>query len=275
MPAAVSWRYDHTTEPWLRWLLLASTAAVYGAVGVVLAGAAVALLVALVSGSTELRLLVVVLALVGGPLSLLYLLPLLRDPDQRPTLYPEGVGPGLAARERVAAGATGTLVLAGAAWVEPPLAAGLFLAGALAGLLALTCSTRGRIDPATATAESGPREWDLSRVTGYTVRRIGPLAVISLEASGPGRFGTTPSRIAVPTGVVDEVAAALDAAASGADPAEGRDPNPAVRAVAVLFALLFAAGGVAATLFAGAVGWYAAAVGLLFAGVFLLVAREG
>lgn len=276
MPSAVSWRYDTTTERWLYWLLLAGVAAVYGAFGVVLAGAAVALLLALVGGSTGLRLLVVVLVLVGGPFSLLYLLPMLRDPAQRPTLYPDGVERWLHSRERMGAGVVGALVLAGSAWVDPRLAAGLFLGGACAGLLVLLCSTRGRIDPGTATAESGLREWDLSRVTGYTARRVGPLAVVTLEASGPGSFGTVPSRITVPTAVLGDVRAALDAVVSETDEDEGgRDPNPAVRAVAVAFAVLFAGGGVAAALFAGAVGWYAAAVGLLFAAVFLLVAREG
>lgn len=276
MPAAISWRYDHTSEPWLRWLLLLGSAAVYGVFGVVLAGAALALLVALAAGSTELRLLVVVLALVGGPFSLLYLLPMIRDPDQRPRFYPDGVEPSLHARERVAAGVAGTVVLAGAAWVDPSIAAGLFLGGACAGLLALCCSTRGQIDPETATAESGPREWDLSRVTGYTVRRLGPIAVVSLDASGPGSFGTVPSRITVPTAVLEDVTAALDAVVTGTDEErDGRDPNPTVRIVAILFAVLFAGGGAAAALFAGAVGWYAAAIGLLFAAIFLLVAREG
>ena len=277
MPSTVSWRYDTTTERWLYWLLLVGAAAVYGAFGVVLAGAAIALFLVLVGGSTGLRLLVALLVLVGGPFSLLYLLPMLRDPAQRPTFYPDGVERRLRTRQRVGVGVVGALVLAGSAWVDPRLAVGLFLGGACAGLLALTCSTRGCIDPGTATAESGPREWDLSRVTGYTIRRIGPLAVVSLEASGPGSFGTVPSRIAVPTAVVADVRAALDAVVAdvGEGDEGGRGSNPAVRAVAVAFAVLFAGGGVAAALFAGAVGWYAAAVGLLFAGVFLLVAREG
>jgi hypothetical protein len=119
----------------------------------------------------------------------------------------------------------GTVVLAGATWVDPALAVGAFLGGVLAGPLVLCCSTRGRIDPGTATVESGPRGWDLSRVTGYTAWRVGPLTVVSES--------------------------------------DGTD------------AVLFAGGGVAAALFAGAVGWYAAAIGLLFAAVFLLVAREG
>jgi hypothetical protein len=275
MPSAVSWRYDHTTERWLRWCLLAGVAALFGAYALAIAGAAVSLLLALVAGSTGLRLLVALLALVGGPFSLLYLLPLLRDPDQRPRLPGGSADGSLLTRERVVAGVLGAVVLAASFRVEPPIGIGLFLVGALAGLVAVCCSTRGRIDPGTATAETGSREWDLSRVTGYTTRRAGPLAVVSLGAAGPGSFGTVPSRIVVPTDALDDVTAALDAVVADVGGEAGRDPNPAVRAVAVAFALLFAGGGAAAAVFVGTVGWYAAAIGLLFAAVFLLVAREG
>jgi hypothetical protein len=275
MPSAVSWRYDHTTERWLRWCLLAGVAALFGAYALALAGAAVSLLLALVAGSTGLRLLVALLVLVGGPFSLLYLLPLLRDPDQRPRLLAGNADGSILTRERVVAGVLGAVVLAASFRVEPHLGIGLFLVGALAGLVAVCCSTRGRIDPGTATAETGSREWDLSRVTGYTTRRAGPLAVVSLHASGPGRFGTVPSWILVPVPALEDAAAALDAVAAGAEAGTDREPNPAVRAVAVGLAVISAAGGLAAALFVELVGWYAAAIGLLFAAVFLLVAREG
>ena len=275
MPSTVSWRYDYTTEPWLRWCLLAGVAAVLGGYLGALAGAATSLVVLLVAGSVEVRLLVVLLALVGGPFSLLYLLPMLRDPDQRPTLYPEDVEGRVLTRERVVASVVGAVVLGAAFRFEPLLGVGLFLAGALAGLLALLCSTRGRIDPGTATAETGSREWDLSRVTGYTTHRAGPLAVVSLQASGPGAFGTVPSWLLVPVPALEDATGALDAAVAGTGGGTGREPNPAVRAVAVGLAALSAGGGVAAALFVELVGWYAAAVGLLFAAVFLLVAREG
>jgi hypothetical protein len=275
MPSSVSWRYDHTTEPWLRWCLLAGVAVLFGAyLGMVLA-AAVSLALVLVAGSVELRLLVVLLALVGGPFSLLYLLPMIRDPDQRPTLYPEGAERRLLTRERVVAGVVGAVVLAVAFRVEPLLAGGLFVTGALAGLVAVLCSTRGRIDPETGTVETGEREWNLSRVTGYSVRRIGPLAVVSLDASGPGRFGTVPSRIAVPVPVLDDATAALDRVVAEADGTSGREPNPTVRVVAAAIAVLFAGGGVAAAVFVDSFDWFVAAYGLLFASLFALVAREG
>lgn len=275
MSPGVSWRYDHTTEPWLRWCLLAGVAAVFGGYALALSGAAVSLVLVLVAGSVELRLLVVLLALVGGPFSLLYLLPMVRDPDQRPRLSPEGAERPPVTRERVVAAAVGAVVLGTAFRVEPPLAGGLFAAGALTGLVAVLCSGGGQIDPGAASAEYGGREWDLSRVTGYSVRRVGPLAVVSLRASGPGTFGTVPSRMVVPVPALPDVTAALDDVVSEPRETGGRDPNPAVRAVAVALALLFAGGGVAAWVFVDAFDWPVAVFGLLFGSLFLLVAREG
>lgn len=43
MPSVVSWRYDSTTEPWLRWCLLAGVAAAFEAYVGALAGLVVSL----------------------------------------------------------------------------------------------------------------------------------------------------------------------------------------------------------------------------------------
>jgi hypothetical protein len=220
-------------------------------------------------------LLVVLLALVGGPFSLLYLLPMVRDPDQRPALYPEGTERRILTRERVLAGVVGAVVLTVAFRVEPLLDGGLFVAGALAGLVAVLRSTRGRIDPEAGVLVTGEREWDLSRMTDYTVRRLGPFAIVSLDPSGPGRIGTVPSRIAVPVPVLDDATAALDRVVAGVGGTSGREPNPTVRLVAVALALLFAGGGVAAAVFVDSFDWFVTAYGLLFASLFVLVAREG
>jgi len=275
MPSPVSWRYDYTTEPWLRWLVRAGAGAVFGAYTGMLATLAVAAVAVLVGGSPEVRLVVVVLALVGGPFSLLYLLPVLTDPDQRPHLAFSGRERRVPVREWVVSGLVGAVVLGGAVWVDPRLAAALFVGGLLAGVVGVLCSTRGTVDPETATAESGPREWDLSRVSGYTTRRVGPLVVVSFAAAGPGRFGTVPSRIVVPAAVADDVAAALDAIVAEVHEDDGRDANPTVRAVAIALAVLSAGGGLAASTLGGPVGWYVAATGVVFAGIFLLVAVEG
>ena len=115
-------------------------------------------------------------------------------------------------------------------------------------------------------------------MTGYRVRRLGPVAFVTLRTPNrPGQF-VTPSLVRVPT---DRLAAARDAldavvVANEREEPSGRDPNPAVRAAGVALALLFLAVGAGALAVVGAgVGWYVALLSWLFAGIFLLVAREG
>lgn len=274
MPLAVSWRYDYGTEPWLRWLVRAGLAALFGGYVGILALLAVAVVTILVAGRPELRLLVVVLALVGGPFSLLYLLPMLRDRSQRPRTF-TGRERVIPIREHVACAAVGAAALGGAFLVDPRLAGGLVACGLAAGVVAYVCSTRGEIDPESGTAQNDSREWDLSRVTDYSTRRLGPFALVSLSASGPGSFGTVPARLLVPRSVAADVTAALDAVVARGDEHDGRDPNPAVRAVALGFAVVLLVGAVVLTQVAGPVGWYAAVFAGLFAAIFLAVAREG
>jgi len=274
MSAPVSWEYDYTTEPWLRWLVRAGAASVFGGYLGMVSTSLFGLVAVLLAGDPGLTMLVAVLALVGGPFSLLYLWPMLRDADQRPGPF-TGRERRVPIREWAVAGVVGVVALAGAMVVDPLLAGALFGCGLVAGVVGVLCSTRGTVDPETATMERNHREWDLSRVTDYGTRRVGPLVVISFEATGPGSFGTVPSRIAVPAAVADEVTGVLDAIVERDHETDSRDPNAAVRAVAVLFALMFAGGGVAGAVFLDRLGWYVGLLGLLFAGIFLLVAREG
>lgn len=275
MPAPVAWEYDYTTEPWLRWLARAGAAAVGGAY----VGALVALLTgvatALVYGSTAVRLLVVVLALVGGPVSLLYLYPVLTDPDQRPAPF-SGRERRLPRREWVVSALVGAAVLGGAVLVDPLLAGALFAGGFLAGVVAVGCSTHGEIDPETGVMNGTYGEWHLRRMTGYRTRTVGPLTVVSLAASGPGRFGSVPSRVLVPTADLGDVTDALDAVVRAETHRDRRASNTAVRAVATLFALSCFGGGAAAVAAMGApLGLYLGAIGFVFGVVFVLVAREG
>jgi hypothetical protein len=278
MSGAVEWRHDATTEPWLRVALLTGGALLYGAFTLLLAAALAALVWVLWRGSWTLRLVVVVLALVGGPFSLLYLVPAFTDPEGRPSFGVEGVERPLTRRGRVTLGVAGAAVLGGALWLSPALAAGLAGLAALAGVTYLAFATRGRLDPATATLETPTREFDLGRVTGYRARRVGPVAFVTLRTPNrPGQF-VTPSLVRVPVTRLDGVADALEAVAAGAEreARAGRDPNPAVRGVSVGLAVLFLAVGAGALVVVDAgVGWYVALLSWLFAGIFLLVAREG
>lgn len=279
VPSGVTWRQDATTHRWLRLPLLLGRGLLYGVQALVLGAVLTMLGLVLWTGSTGARLLVVLLGLVGGPLSVLYLLPMLRDPDQRPTFYPDAMaaGPTLPIHRRVLLGLVGAALLAGAWLVDPRLSALLAAVGLLGGAGYALSTTRGSVDPETATLRVAAREYDLAPVTDYRIRRLGPVVLFTLSATNrPGRFGTVPSRFRVPADRLDAVRAALDAIVADEPPAGGREPNTQVRLVAGGLALLF--GGVAAVVVGtvgGVVGWYVAAICGLFAVILLLVAREG
>jgi hypothetical protein len=279
MVGSVTWRYDATTQRWLRVVYLLAAALLHGVGVVVVVGGLTLLGVALWTGSTGIRVLVVLLALVGGPVSLLYLLPILRDPDQRPSFYPEGmtVGLALSVRQRVALGLVGGTALAGSLLLDPRLTAAVAGAGVLAALTYGVTASRGTIDPERAVLDTGAREFELDRVTGYRSRRLGSLALVTLSVPNrPGRLGRATTRVLVPSGRLAEVEAALDAVVAAADPEAGREPNPQVRIVAGGLALLFLGIGAAAVVTIGTgVGWYVAALCGLFGVLLLLVAREG
>lgn len=279
MVGSVTWRYDATTQRWLRVLYLLAAALLHGVGVVVVVGGLTLLGVALWTGSTEIRVLVVLLALVGGPVSLLYLLPILRDPDQRPSFYPEEmtVGLALSVRQRVALGLVGGTALAGSLLLDPRLTAAVAGAGVLAALTYGVTASRGTIDPERAVLDTGAREFELDRVTGYRSRRLGPLTLVTLSVPNrPGRLGRATTRVLVPSERLAEVEAALDAVVAAADPEAGREPNPQVRIVAGGLALLFLGIGAAAVITIGTgVGWYVAALCGLFGVLLLLVAREG
>ena len=99
--------------------------------------------------------------------------------------------------------------------------------------------------------------------------------LVSFQAAGPGRLGTVPSRIVVPAAAADGVTAVLDEILAVDREVETREPNTAVRVVALCFAVLFAGGAIVAAVALDTIGWYVAAIGLLFGSIFLFVAREG
>lgn len=187
----VSWRYDRTTEPWLHWFTRVGGAVLYGTASLVVVAGVAALVAVAVYESTAIRLLVVVLALVSGPLSLLYLLPVLGDTEQRQTLS-LGENRVLTRRERVVVAVCGAATVTVTFVVDPRLVGGLLVVGLGSWLPAAVCASQGYLDPETATLATRYREWDLGAVTGFEARGIGPLTVITLDAAGSGATGRPP-----------------------------------------------------------------------------------
>lgn len=270
----VTWQYDAATVGWLRALLLGSLSVLLGGVLAVFGLLAVAFGAVLLGADPAIKLLAVVLLLVGGPASLLYLLPMARDPAQRPPLVPVRTDADLDGRRLGVGALGGAVLLVGLAWVAPVAAVALF-GLAVAGLFCYgVCASRGELDGETRTLHSNERDWDLSRLSGVASWRLGPVAVVRLRSTGPGSFGTVPALVVLPASVHDDARAVLDRVAE--EPTEAsRSGNAAVRIAATAMALvLLGVGGAVAWAF-GPLGWYVLALCGLFGAVLLFVARQG
>jgi hypothetical protein len=269
--AAVAWRYDSTTEPWLRALTAAAAALLFGPYSAVVLSI---VFVVLVSGNTEVTALVALLALVGGPISVLYLWPL-RDPDQRPALFDDWSLWWFDARQALAFAAVGAAVTIAATFVDPGALYALFLAGVAATLLASVCSVSGRVDPESGTIDTRYQEIAIADIASVRTHRVGPLVVV--RPRSPGRVGTVPWYFLVPASdapaVLDAVEAGID---STPDPTLDRERNRTVRLVAGLLAVGAAGGGVLSLVaMDGVIGAYVGVIGLCGGGLFAFVAYEG
>ncbi|WP_135806087.1 hypothetical protein [Halorussus marinus] len=279
-PAGVEWRYDATRSRLLRVLAHGFVAGLGGAL-LLAAGTLLFALPALVTAiSLGALLFVALLVLVGGPVSLVYLWPMLADPDQRPSpgAFAGDATPWTPRSVAVAAvaGAVGLWGLAAAgvgfdalfavvvALVFSPVAVALF---STAGTVDLDGGPAGAADPPDATGEvdlvCNGRRVPLAQVTRVrSVRVAGPTIYWASYARGTGAF--VPRLLTVPPEAADAVGAALDAGVE--TPAESPTTDPAVRAVVSGAGLLFV--GVAV------LGWRAVddpVVGAYLAGVLGLV----
>jgi hypothetical protein len=188
--------------------------------------------------------LVVLLALVGGPVSLLYLWPMIHDPAQRPDLESVGWLSTLRRGPSLVAALLGALLVPLAfltvGWVAPYglVVALLFLPLLLLGFV----DVEGSIDPVAGTLTVNRRTVETHRIAGLSTRRIGSLAVIRLRYEpGTSRFGK-PLAVVART---DDVGAIREALSDGIDaepPESGsgtsrRDPlaSAVLASVGVLF----------------------------------------
>ncbi|CCQ35617.1 uncharacterized protein Nmlp_1413 [Natronomonas moolapensis 8.8.11] len=261
MPST-EWSYDAATSRSLR-LLSHLPVAAFGGVFLPAAGASVAFVLA---DPGVLRspfvLLVALLALVGGPTSLLYLWPMLADPDQRPTRSAfSGTDRSLfTARSVVAAAVAGALAVVALVAVGAPFEAvyGLVVGCVFSPILVAVATTTGQLDDGELTINR--REVPLHRLTGVRSIRVRGVVVLWLfYAPRSGLF--VPRAAAVPADAgVGAIRGALEAGIE-ADP-ELEPPDRAVQAVGVVMGALFLAFGAAAyvALDEPAVGLYVAAV---------------
>ncbi|MFD1587827.1 hypothetical protein ACFR9U_12615 [Halorientalis brevis] len=224
-----------------------------------------------------------VLALVGGPFSVLYLLPMLADATQRPDrsqFLPVWHSPrkllGLAVGG--AAGLVGTTLLS-------PLVAVLLVVGVTFGLVPLAgfLATNGRFDPETRTLTVDGRSASLDALTGVRRVSVGRVTVTWFSYAREASHWTVPRLVVLPTAVEQQlrqhVSAGIAAPIEPPDDAdERRDANRTVQATLVTFALLFLGVAVGQFFVADlptAVALWASSLMALFALIFLwLAVRE-
>lgn len=186
---------------------------------------------AVVRGNSVVVGLFVLLALVGGPMSLLYLWPLIHDPDQRPSFVKWPVE--LRSRWTVVASLLGALALV----LSVPSGVGLplvFLGGLTVSILILGIfTTDGEIDPEARTIRSGENEIDLDGMVGIKHFRV--RGVVLCWLSFPR--GRSPQLIVLPSGILRDARTVFDDAT--VKTVDSRDPNRTVQVALLAFSLLF------------------------------------
>ena len=281
--APVEWRGE--SHPRLRWFVRYAGAGLLGGTFLLVAVASALVVVSsLRSGEGDVVLLFVVLALVGGPLSLLYLAAAAGVNGRERLLELAPAARELRPRWVVLASLLGlvAVVLAGA-W--PPL---LYLYPlALVCLAAVDAAARaeGTLDPAAGRLErrygDHRREADVRGVRSVRSHRIGSAVVFRLGYEARDRLSLTKPRfVAVPADAADAARAGFEAVRDAEWP--GYEPYRASRGERVAiaaFGLLFVGlgAGVAVTVAGTSVGFAAYAGGAfgLLGFVFLLYAWLG
>lgn len=224
--------------------------------------AGVALVPAIIADLRLLGLLVLFL-LVGGPFSLLYLWPMIRDADQRPSfggvdwlahLHPAGV---------VLASVTGTVLLVGSSRLVGSWARlALLVVFVLLPLPLLSLfAEEGHLDRRAGTVDLQYRTVDIDDVAGVRSLRFESVTVCWLSyADGVSRWGS-PSLLVVPNTVAGEVLAALTASGGADLDRSPRQSDPVARVVLAGTAVLCVGSAL------GAVVVLEGAVGGVFAGL--------
>ena len=253
----VEWRVDAANSKVLRWVL-------YGWAG--LFGGAMALIGALIVGGAVASLLageagpfvwVAVLVLLGGPVSVLYLLPVVRS-EWRPSLslfLPDPVDDpeesvadryaeafswrGAAAAVLLSAG-----VIAALAWLDTRLLYAYVALWFVLLILASGVITWGRVDPTEPKLEYRTTTVPLEAVKNVRRLRLGEVVVYWLSYRSGARDFSTPSWVTVTSESAGAVDRALERAESGES--ETSSPNRAVTTVAIAIGLasLAMAGGI-------------------------------
>ena len=246
MTEPIEWRIDAANNRVIR-LSLYAWIGLWGGAFVVLGAAILAIAVAqALAGDPTLLLLVGLFALVGGPLSLVYLWPALRHSSVRPLsqfIYDPAIDSTESLGERYARvlswrsalGAVigGALILPALLVLNPWLFVGA-VAGTFASVLLTSFVAWGRLDPATSSLEYGTTTVPLEAVRTRRSLEVGGVEIVWLSYHRGSTDVTTPSLLVLPA----EATAALDEALASAegDPPE-RETAPGAGLVLTVIGL--------------------------------------
>jgi hypothetical protein len=271
VPAPTRWSLSPTDAAFvaaLRYL----PAAFFG--GYVLLGtvAALSLVPALLANPVALAA-VVLFALVGGPLSLLYLWPMLRDPDQRPAPDEGAWFADLKPTRIVAAALTGSVLVAATFVLFGRVAQLVLIVVCLLVPLVVVSFFRGEgaVDPGAGTLTYRGHTVDASLLRRVRTLRLGPVRLVVLRYHARVGGGWKPRVFLVPERVGADVEAVLRDGVVATPERDARTPDRAAQGLLVVVGAAFVLTGVAiATLggvplgIRGYVGAVAAALGALF-----------
>jgi len=250
-------------------LVYAPIAFLGGHVGLVLAGGIV--LAPAILGDLGLLALTALLVLVGGPVSLLYLWPMLRDPDQRPDALGEGLFAHATTRGVLVASIFGTIALVGAGQLLGS-SARLVLAVVLVVVplpFLGVFHTEGSLDAEAGTLTVWYRTADITTLDGLRNYRLGTVVVCWLSyVEGAGGFGR-PYLVALPETVAADVLETLERGIATDPGMDNQEPDLLARAFLAGIAVLFFGTAGAALLVldaaAGLLALIAGGLGCLFA----------
>ena len=216
---------------------------------------------------------VVLFGLVGGPLSVLYLWPMLRDPDQRPNPDEFAWFADLQPARIVVAALAGSVLVAGALTALGRAAQLVLVVGCLFVPLVTVSFFRseGRVDPEDGTLTYSGYTVEVAHLQSVRTVTLGSVRLFVLRYRARVGGGWKPRVFLVPESVADDIESALRDGAAMTPETTARTPDRAAQALLVVVGVVFvvAAIGIASvsTVPVGIRGYVAtvtAALGLVF-----------
>ncbi len=239
MPSTISWSIRVQNSRLLRFCVYTAISVLGGMFLLAVCGSIFFLIVEIWQGNFSPVVLALLLALIGGPVSLLYLLPVLRDADQRPS--PTQFIPfGVSLRMLPILSLCGALLLFGSIQVSPLGPLVVFGVGIFVLLpVASAVQSDGKIDTEENTLTYYNRTVDLDTLTRVRRLRVGALSILWLSYVSGTATTLTPRLVVLPTDIERRTRETFEAGVSQPVADEHHGSPRAVSIALGLFGFLF------------------------------------